>query len=85
MNADRARVPARWAMRLLASRSRLRASLGRRMDPARLRRLALGIVLVTLLAVWWLRPARSPAVAGKLDARQAALVDEFLKLEAAGL
>ena len=83
MNADRARVPARWAMRLLASRSRLRASLGRRMDPARLRRLALGIVLVTLLAVWWLRPARSPAVAGKLDARQAALVDEFLKLEAA--
>lgn len=53
------------------------------MNPVRLRRLALGFVLVTLLAVWWFRSGRTPSGGEKLDARQAELVDQFLKLEAA--
>lgn len=53
------------------------------MNPVTLRRLALGLALVTLLAGWWFRSARSRSDGDKLDARQTALVDQFLKLEAA--
>jgi hypothetical protein len=53
------------------------------MNPVRLRRLALGLVLVTLLALWWFRSGRTPVGGDKPDARQATPVDQFLKLEAA--
>ncbi len=53
------------------------------MDSALLRRVTLGVALVGLLGAWLLQRSRSGAGKGAADARPQAVVDGFLRLEAA--